>query len=553
MVSEPVMTKRRRARGEDGASLVLVALMMIPLFVITSFAIDLGSARAWRRQSQNSADAGALAGAQELRASPATAKQTAADFAALDALGVNSAGGPLACDVAVFHMPVMPPHSSCWTVTDGDAVAHISVATPYDRTKVPNLSSTVTSDAELIWVRVCRSLANHIATIWGDPSTEVCTQAVARLSYEGVPWPAMFAIKARNACQNSVGMNPSSGKDMNVYDHAGQPSGLVMSNCPVSVGGSNIAGSPDVEVRSTGSITGTPSGGWGSIVRTPNAPALADPWGPGGTDPVPDFDFNAPGADCYPDDDAKTGCGSGTSLISCHNIDIEGEGTRRVTVWRPGHYGGTVKVDKTHCGQEPEIHYFMPGLYDFSSNISWDASESRRIYFLTNNGNRWNDPDDPGCGHATDGDIWGPSDPDFSCPTPPSGAPSLTNRGGGATWFLGNSGSSSEMYGIHTLKMYPPRSGTYANFSLFCNRPNNPNSGQDQVQFDGSLENRGAYDLNGFFYCQNRQIEVHGDLTIKNGVLWANDIEWDGGANINVYTPVGWGEINKIDDFGLEQ
>jgi Flp pilus assembly protein TadG len=57
---------RRPRSDEDGAVAVLVALCALALFVIAALVVDLGLARDTRRQSQNAADASALAAANAL-------------------------------------------------------------------------------------------------------------------------------------------------------------------------------------------------------------------------------------------------------------------------------------------------------------------------------------------------------------------------------------------------------------------------------------------------------------------------------------------------------
>jgi Flp pilus assembly protein TadG len=56
----------RRAGGDEGAVLVMVAVFMLVLLAIAALAIDLGDFRAHRRQLQSAADAAALAGAMQL-------------------------------------------------------------------------------------------------------------------------------------------------------------------------------------------------------------------------------------------------------------------------------------------------------------------------------------------------------------------------------------------------------------------------------------------------------------------------------------------------------
>ncbi len=69
---------RRRARDEQGATLVLVALLATFLLVLSGFAVDFGQAYMSKRNLQKAADAGALAAAQVLDAVPGNVLPTSA-------------------------------------------------------------------------------------------------------------------------------------------------------------------------------------------------------------------------------------------------------------------------------------------------------------------------------------------------------------------------------------------------------------------------------------------------------------------------------------------
>lgn len=60
------MIKPRHDRDESGVIAVVVAITAVAMFVVAAMVIDLGAARDTRRQSQNAADASALAGANYL-------------------------------------------------------------------------------------------------------------------------------------------------------------------------------------------------------------------------------------------------------------------------------------------------------------------------------------------------------------------------------------------------------------------------------------------------------------------------------------------------------
>ncbi len=73
----------RKARGERGQVLAIVALALVALLGISAFAIDVGYAYYAKRQLQSATDAAALAGAQDLP-NAATAVATATSYAAAD-------------------------------------------------------------------------------------------------------------------------------------------------------------------------------------------------------------------------------------------------------------------------------------------------------------------------------------------------------------------------------------------------------------------------------------------------------------------------------------
>ena len=66
MVLNPIRTTTPRRPDERGAILVLSALLMAAMLTIAAIAVDLANARQERRQAQATADAAALAGAQDL-------------------------------------------------------------------------------------------------------------------------------------------------------------------------------------------------------------------------------------------------------------------------------------------------------------------------------------------------------------------------------------------------------------------------------------------------------------------------------------------------------
>lgn len=64
--------RTRRAQRDDGLVIVYTALLLVLLMIFAALAIDLGAVYSERRQDQNAADTGSLAGAQSLSATSAT-------------------------------------------------------------------------------------------------------------------------------------------------------------------------------------------------------------------------------------------------------------------------------------------------------------------------------------------------------------------------------------------------------------------------------------------------------------------------------------------------
>ncbi len=100
---------------ERGAVLVMVAISMIAILTIVALVVDVGYAKQYRRLSQNSADAAALAAAQDLDGSPAkttTALATAKTWARKNDAQITAASWAGCTDPKA--LPVRPdPGNSC--------------------------------------------------------------------------------------------------------------------------------------------------------------------------------------------------------------------------------------------------------------------------------------------------------------------------------------------------------------------------------------------------------------------------------------------------------
>lgn len=124
--------------GEEGAVAVLVAISAVVLFVIAALVVDLGLARDTRRQSQNAADAAALAAANVLY----PASGTCADGTVTPATGCKADGAAAAKEYAEANFQLAAGDwSRCGTPPSGF-------------TSVPTYPTCISFDAtgEHVWV-----------------------------------------------------------------------------------------------------------------------------------------------------------------------------------------------------------------------------------------------------------------------------------------------------------------------------------------------------------------------------------------------------------------
>ena len=112
-------------RREQGVTVILVALMLVPLLLFVAFVVDLGNARQTRRQAQNAADAAALAAVREV---------TSGNPVAVGRSYVTANGFPGA-DTALTEVHVPP--------TTGPAAGNQRCVEVITRTNVPTFFAGV--------------------------------------------------------------------------------------------------------------------------------------------------------------------------------------------------------------------------------------------------------------------------------------------------------------------------------------------------------------------------------------------------------------------------
>jgi hypothetical protein len=345
---------RGRCTGDQGLSVVLVGLLLIPLLVITSFAVDLGADRAWRRQSQNSTDSGALAGA--LLSSPSgsgpavvrseAAKVTARNMLANQALTPTAGSTSSTSSTCAGPLAIQTPANStttCYTATSGSATVYLAVANPYDHTLLPTANNL--SDAGLVWVRACKTQPHALAGLIGQRSLDMCTESVARNTL-GADGPTIYG--ASTSCP-SVTLKGT----IHIQDQNGNQSGLVASkaNCSQAIdeqGGNLYAGY--LEAPNGSSNVSGPSG-----IHTTSATVSGLAPDPYAWLPNPVTYRNAGTLNCDPNPYTSTGCSAGSSATS-----------GGVTTYQPGVYSG--------LNLNAQTAKLMPGIYFLNGAFSMDAA-----------------------------------------------------------------------------------------------------------------------------------------------------------------------------------
>ncbi|MFL5279784.1 MAG: pilus assembly protein TadG-related protein [Rhodopila sp.] len=105
----PASWARRLCADQRGVSTMLAGIGFIALLGITGLVVDLGHIKSVQRALQTSADAAALAGAQQITAAPANAVSTAIAYSAVG--GKNAVGNLTATMVSGY------PALKCFTST----------------------------------------------------------------------------------------------------------------------------------------------------------------------------------------------------------------------------------------------------------------------------------------------------------------------------------------------------------------------------------------------------------------------------------------------------
>src|SRR5947199_169757 len=151
----PMWAQRtRRAVDERGVTMIIFGFIIVALLIIVAIVIDLGNARQQKRQLQNSADAAALAGAND----------------------INVTGGDpcrVATTYAFNNMQLgNPSNTNCTQTTSGNTT--ITVASPYFS------GPAAFVPASLVNVKACRDVGTSFAKIIGVTSIHVCGNATAR-------------------------------------------------------------------------------------------------------------------------------------------------------------------------------------------------------------------------------------------------------------------------------------------------------------------------------------------------------------------------------------
>lgn len=173
-----VLSRIRRARGDGGVTLVIVALCMVGLLGVAAIVVDLGNARQVRREMQGGVDAASLAGAQDLPVpsnnaasrllKQKQARKTASDYAARNLVNASAVGPD--CTV-----------QSGYTCTGSVGGVDLTITTPWNpSTGALPADPSSSNYIGYMYVQACENTVTFFARVIGQSSPRVCRSAVGR-------------------------------------------------------------------------------------------------------------------------------------------------------------------------------------------------------------------------------------------------------------------------------------------------------------------------------------------------------------------------------------
>jgi hypothetical protein len=253
------MVLRRKSPDERGATLVLASILMVTMLVFAAIAVDIANGRQVHRQARATADAAALAGAQDLPDGPAVVTvvkdyvETNMDIVAADWVGCTDAD----------HLTDMPDYATntneCISFDEGLTQVRVSLPITEVDTTFANVIGVSTLDvsgaaiAEANLTRDDRVIPATVAASAG--SGNLCIEnsgndaaCAARTSgnFGSFASPRVSLYKPTSQVQNnSLRINYSMGVDhaLSIYSSGTTKvcDGPVMSPC----GGSNLTSADD--------------------------------------------------------------------------------------------------------------------------------------------------------------------------------------------------------------------------------------------------------------------------------------------------------------------
>lgn len=290
----------RRCRGDEGAFLVLWALLLVALFTMIAIVIDLGALRNDRRKDRAAADSAATAAANDIPMGSSAACRTALDFAAINLgkdpasfstvqtpCGSWSACNPSAASRSVTYTGAGYKITITNPVPNGDPLLTGADAVGGD---IPQSGTTSTDglQCERVGVAIGYTRESIFGRVVGNNSNSTTVHSVARYVASvgtGGEKPALVALEPLNNCSVDAGNG-----QIRAFNTANQ-AGLIYAD---SLGtGSNCSGNGSWVFNggTPGRIWAdpAPSGVAGELGYA--APTFADAF-----DPQPDYGTSAAGA-----------------------------------------------------------------------------------------------------------------------------------------------------------------------------------------------------------------------------------------------------------------
>jgi Flp pilus assembly protein TadG len=187
--------------------LVIVAVFMVGLIVVMALGVDIGNARQTQRNLQSAADAGALAGAQQLNQSTGVTPTTYAADYSLDSLNQPRVATPSCAGAPAGEPPTATAATTCYPF-GGNGFVYVTTPWAQDDQPTGGCGAFCPGPAanQEVNVKICQTVATSLARVINITSLRTCKSSTSGI-FGSIS--AQYALFANSTCGHGIIMNAS--------------------------------------------------------------------------------------------------------------------------------------------------------------------------------------------------------------------------------------------------------------------------------------------------------------------------------------------------------